>query len=58
MIDLQISQFKERLIAEINASKLPATVVFYVLKELTENIATVMQKQIREQKQAAEKKEG
>lgn len=58
MLDLQTSRFKENLISEINESKLPATVVFYVLKELTENIATVMQKQIQEQRQAVEKKLG
>jgi hypothetical protein len=57
MFDLLVAEFKDKLVAEINAAQLPPTIVSYVLQDVQLQVNALVQKQVEAQKQEREKTE-
>jgi hypothetical protein len=51
MFDLQVEEFKEKIVKSINESGLPLTAIAYVLQEVVNQVSTLAQQQIAQQKQ-------
>ena len=55
MFDLLVTEFKDKLVATVNESKLPATAIAYVLQDVQQQVAQLVQQQIQSQKLEREK---
>jgi hypothetical protein len=51
MFDLQVEEFKEKIVKDINESGLPLTAIAYVLQEVVNQVSALAQQQIAQQKQ-------
>lgn len=51
MFDLQVEEFKEKIVKDVNESGLPLTAIAYVLQEIVNQVAALTQQQIAQQKQ-------
>jgi hypothetical protein len=51
MFDLQVEEFKEKIVKSINESGLPLTAIAYVLQEVVNQVSTLAHQQIAQQKQ-------
>ena len=51
MFDLKVEEFKEKIVKNINESGLPLTAIAYVLQEVVNQVSTLAQQQIAQQKQ-------
>ena len=58
-IDLAIMQLKENIINTINDAKMPPSIIYYVLKDIYEELAVSYQAYIKQEKQriAAQKEQ-
>jgi hypothetical protein len=57
MFDLLVAEFKDKLVADINASQLPPTAVAYVLQDVSQQIANLVQQTVQTQTQERVKQE-
>jgi hypothetical protein len=58
MFDLLVAEFKDKLVATINESQLPPTAIAYVLQDAQQQVAQLIQEQVktqRDQRDAAAK---
>lgn len=54
MFDLQVLEFKQRIIEEINNSQIPLTVLNYVFKDINDMLKTALEEQIKQDRQTKE----
>jgi hypothetical protein len=57
MFDLEVEELKQDLVKRINESKLPATALVYILKEILQSATLAMNNQITLQRAAQKQKE-
>jgi hypothetical protein len=57
MFDLLAEEFKEKIVANVNESGLPLTVVAYILQEVLHQVSVLAQQQIAQQKQQRDAEE-
>ena len=50
MFDLLVTEFKDKLVAAVNESKLPATAIAYVLQDVQQQVFQLVQQQVQSQK--------
>jgi ABC-type uncharacterized transport system YnjBCD ATPase subunit len=51
MFDLLVAEFRDKIVAECNASGLPPTVITYVLQDVQKDVLIIAQQQVQAQKQ-------
>jgi hypothetical protein len=51
MFDLLVTEFKDKLIADINGSQLPSTAIAYVLQDVQQQISQLVQQQVQVQRE-------
>lgn len=51
MFDLLVAEFREKLVAEVNASQLPATATAYVLQEVLQQVNALAAQQVAKQRE-------
>ena len=47
MFDLLVAEFKDKIVTDINDSKLPPTPIAYVLQDVSQRVKTLVQRQIQ-----------
>jgi hypothetical protein len=51
MFDLLVTEFKGKLVADINGSQLPSTAIAYVLQDVQQQISQLVQQQVQAQRE-------